>query len=120
MKRALVVLLVMFSLASAEILVMGVDLDTIEKHYIKVSIGAGFTTKIFAYVDYGQGGLARNHAVISRSGGKMKFDSEIHVLNHFYDHGWELKAAVSEPHGGSGESSISANTYYILERMDKK
>ena len=120
MKKIFLLFLTLFSIASAEILVMGVDLDTIDKHYIQLSVSGGFTGKVYAYVDYGQGGLDRNHAVISRSGGKQKFDSTIDILNHFYDHGWELKAAVSEPYGGSDGSSVNADTYYILEQMDKK
>ncbi|MFA6619017.1 MAG: hypothetical protein WCT23_08125 [Candidatus Neomarinimicrobiota bacterium] len=120
MKKALIVLFVLFSLASAEILVMGVDLDTVDKHYIRLSIGGGFINKIFAYVDYGQAGRDRHHVVIEEEGNKREFNSEIQILNLFYEHGWEIKAAITEPSGGSDGSSVYGDTYYILERMDEK
>ena len=120
MKKTLILLLLLFSIASAEILVMGVDLDVVEKHYIKVDIAGTLGTKLYAYVDYGQGGLSRNHVVINRTGGKRVFESEIDVLNLFYENGWQIKAAITEPSGGSDGSSVYGNTYYILERIDKK
>jgi hypothetical protein len=120
MKKVIVLLVVMLSLASAEILVMGVDLDVVEKHYIRVNIAGSLGTKLYVYVDYGQGGLSRNHVVINRTGGKRVFESEIDVLNLFYENGWEIKTAITEPSGGSEGSSISGDTYYILERMDRK
>ena len=95
MKKTLILLLLLFSIASAEILVMGVDLDVVEKHYIKVDIAGILGTKLYAYVDYGQGGLSRYHVVINRTGGKRVFESEIDVLNVFYENGWQIKAAIT-------------------------
>lgn len=120
MKKALIILFALCSFAAAEILVMGVDLDSVEKHYIKLDIGGNFSNKLFAYVDYGQSGLKRNQLVINRNGGRRAFESEIDVLNMFYEHGWEIKTIITETTGGSDGSSVYGETYYILERMDKK
>ena len=99
---------------------MGVDLDRVDKHYIRVDIESNLGSKLYVYVDYGQGGLSRNHVVISPTGGKRVFESEIDVLNLFYENGWEIKTAITEPSGGSEGSSVYGDTYYILERIDKK
>lgn len=116
----MILLLALCSIASAKILVLTADLDTIDKHYIKLSIGAGFSTKYYAYVDYGQGGLERNHVVMTPQSVKRTFRSEVEVLNLFYEHGWEIKAVISEPYGGSDGGSIHTNTCYILERMNQE
>jgi len=117
MKKVIIALFVLISLASAQILVHGNDLADIDQHYIKMEVHETFGSKYYAYVDYGQDAPTRYRFVQNGKGEKRCFDSEVEILNVFYENGWEIKAAVTEPYGGSDGSSISGETYYILERF---
>jgi hypothetical protein len=120
MKKTILLLLALLSFASAEILLKEISLDKIEKHYIRLDTAGSFGKIVFAYVDYGQNGHDRDQVVINKTGGKREFTSEIEILNIFYENGWEIKASITEPTGGSDGGFVSGDTYYILEKMDEK
>lgn len=121
MKKLIVLLLVLLSIASAKIMVQGVDLSQIDEHYIWLDINYGFKSKCyFAYVNYGQEAKFRDKVALNENGYKWEFNSTVDVLNTFYKNGWELKTAITRPSGGGDDSSVSSYTYYILERKDEK
>ena len=120
MKKLAVLFLVWLSLASAAILVDGVDLADIDAHYIKLDFVLGWGNKIYTYVDYGQGGKYTKHKVIDENGKARAFKSKIEVLNTFYKNAWEVNSVITEPKGGADSSAVSGYTYYLLERRDEK
>lgn len=123
MKKFIALLLALFTIASASILVKGIDLADIEEHYITLDIKYGFKSKqYYAYVNYGQDVIKyRDRIVVDENGDNRVFNSTIKVLNTFYKNGWEIKTAITKTSGGGNDnSSISSDTYYILERRDDK
>ena len=123
MKKFIALLLALFTIASASILVKGIDLADIEEHYITLDIKYGFKSiQYYAYVNYGQDVIKyRDRIVVDENGDNRVFNSTIKVLNTFYKNGWEIKTAITKTSGGGNDnSSISSDTYYILERRDDK
>ena len=114
-------MLIMLSLASAKILVDGVDLAAVDAHYIKLKVGyfGWFKTHACAYIDYGQEG---KRVVVDENGKTRAFVSRIDILNTFYKNGWEINSVVSEPNSSLKDSvvTVQTETYFILERAGDK
>lgn len=122
MKKLAVLVLLLLSLASAKILVNGVDLANVDAHYIELKVGYGWGSKAYAYVNYGQEDKSKKHIVVDDNGKKLAFISRVDILNTFYKNGWEITSVVSEPYSSTKDSTITINTktYYILDRIGDK
>ena len=117
MKKILFMMMLFFStFIYANMYVNGVELNSIEAHYIKVEIEYSLG-KTLAYVDYGQNEPIRHRRITDKNNEKRYFVSVADVLNTFYVNDWEIKEVFTVPSGGSDNSSIYGTTYFILERM---
>jgi len=120
MKKMLFVAMLLFSTFTyADIYVNGIELNSTKAHYIKVEIDYNLG-RTLAYVDYGQDEPIRHRRVTDKNNEKRYFISVVDVLNTFYVNDWEIKEVFTVPSGGSDNSSISATSYYIFERMITK
>ncbi len=117
---AFMLLLGATSVASAQVVVDGVNINNLEQvSMIRMIAQERFlSNKVNIFIDYGQSirGIGRqNMEVINPNDGeRIKFNSVMHAVNYLISNGWEYQEAMVLPSEGNASTTGSSAQYLFV------